>query len=167
MGMPFIVESSEKNAQLVSSLTKSGLHAPVLDIDFPTTVTKNGDEFRVCISTAVPSGKQMQRLNRRLATCGLAASQDSSELESKPADGVVITLNVPVELVPSSTAGHFHLYIDREITWANYRWLLLAMRDAGLIGQDFCTMCLGSLQSFVRKPNVTKQAAPETAQPTV
>src|SRR3989344_4402534 len=86
-----------QRANLVSSLTENGLHAPVLDLD------------------------------------------------------------VPAYLIPSSTPGHSHLYIDVEIPWSVYRKLLRALARAGIIEDYFYKGALDREQTMVRPPWVKKE----------
>lgn len=88
----------DQEANLVSSLTESGLHAPVLDLD------------------------------------------------------------VPAYLVPSTTPGHSHLYIDVEMPWPVYRRLLRALAAAGIIEEDFYKGSLDRGQTMVRPPWVRKES---------
>lgn len=71
--MPVKPEESD----LISSETESGLHAPILDIDFP------------------------------------------------------------VRLVPSATEGHFHLFLETEMSWRDYKRLLKSLMRAGIIERDY------------------------------
>lgn len=45
----------------------------------------------------------------------------------------VIDLDFPCDLVPSSTPGHFHLYVDRITGHEAYRKVLEAMVEAGWV----------------------------------
>lgn len=91
-------------ANLVSSLTKTGHHAPVLDIDYPA------------------------------------------------------------RLVPSSTPGHFHLYLEKEIPWGRYQLVLWALSWAGLIEPGFFRAALARKMTFARlhptKPKPTTKEMP-------
>lgn len=69
----------------------------------------------------------------------------------------VIDLDYPCELVPSSTPGHFHLYLNKSITWNKYKNLLIAMADAGIIERGFCNFSIQRKSSYVRKPGVKKK----------
>lgn len=94
------VDTAEQ-ANLVGSLTKTGLHAPVLDIDYPA------------------------------------------------------------RLVPSSTLGHYHLYLDVEIPWGKYALALWALSTAGLIERGFFRAAMARRMTFARlrpsKPKAAKE----------
>lgn len=87
----------EAEANLVSSLVREGVHAPVLDIDFPA------------------------------------------------------------RLVESSTPGHFHLYLDRVVSWDDYQMLLWVLWKVGIIEYGFYNLSIKRGASFVRKPGVLKE----------
>jgi hypothetical protein len=50
---------------------------------------------------------------------------------------IMLDLDVPATLVPSTTEGHSHLYIDVELDYEAYAHLLRALRDAGVIQPGF------------------------------
>lgn len=68
----------------------------------------------------------------------------------------VIDIDWPCELLPSSTAGHHHLYIDSPMSWREYRKLLKALYKAHIIEEGFYKSSLKYKQTFVRKPGVMK-----------
>lgn len=72
-----------------------------------------------------------------------------------------LDIDFPARLVPSSTEGHFHLYLDREISWEKYAGLIRAMAEAGILEKGYVQQSLKRGQSFLRRPGVTKQ--PEKA----
>lgn len=65
----------------------------------------------------------------------------------------------PVELVPSSTPGHFHLYVSKEIGWEHYRDILLAMRRARLLDAGWVDSALEERCATIRPPHVMKEEA--------
>jgi len=71
----------------------------------------------------------------------------------------VIDLDGPHQLVPSSTAGHSHLYLDNEIPWWRYVILLFALRQAGVIEKGFLWWSLSRGSTFARLPGVGKDAS--------
>lgn len=81
-----------KKANLVSSLTDSGMHAPVIDLDFACS------------------------------------------------------------LIESATPGHYHLYLDKEISWKDYKDVLKAMQKAGLVNKGWANEAISQERSCVRLP---------------
>lgn len=68
----------------------------------------------------------------------------------------VLDLDFPARLVPSTTEGHFHLYLDVAMTWRTYHDLLLALGRAGVLEPNYVAASLARRQTFVRKPGVVK-----------
>lgn len=61
-----------------------------------------------------------------------------------------LDIDVPCRLVESSTKGHFHLFIDKPMTWEEYRILLDGLARAGIIEQGFAEASLDRGASFLR-----------------
>lgn len=68
----------------------------------------------------------------------------------------VIDLDFPAHLEPSTTPGHYHLYLERPVTWHQYRRLLRSLHQAGIIEKGFCALSIKRGASFVRKPGHKK-----------
>jgi hypothetical protein len=76
----------------------------------------------------------------------------------------VLDIDFPARLVPSSTPGHFHLYLDGvTISWAKYRTLITALAFAGVIEEGYAAASLARGYTAVRPPGVTR---PEPRQAT-
>lgn len=69
----------------------------------------------------------------------------------------VFDLDYEAQLVPSKTQGHFHLYLNKPITWRQYKRVLRAMAAAGLIQKNYYRQSRRRGQAFVRIPNVRKR----------
>lgn len=69
----------------------------------------------------------------------------------------VIDIDYPAALVPSTTPGHFHLYLDRDVEWSKYRKVLEALADAGLIQDGFMRASVKRRKTYVRLPWVKKK----------
>lgn len=63
-----------------------------------------------------------------------------------------VDIDMPAALVPSSTKGHYHLYIDHEMTWETYERLLLALADAGLIEHGYADASISRGATHLRTP---------------
>lgn len=72
----------------------------------------------------------------------------------------VIDIDVPCRLVESTTPGHFHLYIDKGISWDAYVVLLMAMEEAGIIETGYLSASLDRGYTAVRPPWVKKDPEP-------
>lgn len=70
---------------------------------------------------------------------------------------VLLDLDVPATLVPSSTEGHSHLYIDVSTGWHNYKRLLDALADCGVIERGYAEASKRKGASYLRLPWVKKE----------
>lgn len=69
----------------------------------------------------------------------------------------VLDLDFECQLVPSSTPGHFHLYLDGlALPWWKYDALLKALADAGVIQHGYYTASRHRRATMVRLPGVSK-----------
>ena len=69
---------------------------------------------------------------------------------------LIIDLDMPAQLIPSSTPGHFHLYVDHEMPWSVYAKLLVALGDAGILEPGYVRASLERELTSVRLPWVKK-----------
>ena len=77
-----------------------------------------------------------------------------------PKDGwhaPVLDIDFEAKLLPSTTPGHYHLYLDKEMRWDTYVFLLRALATAGVIEWGFYHLSIARGASFVRKPGVLKE----------
>lgn len=70
-----------------------------------------------------------------------------------------LDLDVPARLIPSSTPGHSHLYVDVRCEWAAYVNLLHALERCGIIETGYLDASLARGMSMLRKPGVRKEVA--------
>lgn len=89
----------------------------------------------------------------------------SSLLEGSDLHAPVIDLDMPHRLIPSSTKGHAHLYIDQAITWRQYKRILRALYKAGLIQEGWYEHAKRDRKSYVRREGVYKSAQPLKGSP--
>jgi hypothetical protein len=80
---------------------------------------------------------------------------------SKLADGSgfhapALDIDFPCLLIPSSTRGHFHLYIDKPIEWGKYVKLLWALVDAGILEYNYVAASVRDGATILRRPGVKK-----------
>lgn len=69
----------------------------------------------------------------------------------------VLDIDFPLHTVPSSTPGHFHLYLDKPLSWPKYRRLLNALAEAGIIEQGYANVSRARCYTSVRLPWVKKK----------
>lgn len=68
----------------------------------------------------------------------------------------VIDCDFGIQAVASTTPGHYHLYVDQELTWDQYKALLDGFFKAGLIQQGWYRNAMNDKRSYVRLPHVRK-----------
>jgi hypothetical protein len=68
----------------------------------------------------------------------------------------VLDLDIPCEYVPSSTPGHGHLYIDRQMTLPQYVKLMEVLVEVGIVEKGFLYSLEQRGFTCVRLPWVTK-----------
>lgn len=71
----------------------------------------------------------------------------------------VLDIDIPAALVPSSTPGHFHLYLDHGMPDADYWELCDALAKAGILQPGYVSACKSRGYTSVRLPWVKKAAA--------
>lgn len=65
---------------------------------------------------------------------------------------LVIDIDFPMYIVPSSTPGHGHLYIDKEIEWPRLVEILGALADAGIVEEGYAAASIDQGFTTVRAP---------------
>jgi hypothetical protein len=68
----------------------------------------------------------------------------------------VLDLDYDAHLEPSTTPGHFHLYLDHHVEHDKYMKLLDALADCGLIEWGYADASKVRGATFVRVPGVVK-----------
>ncbi len=90
-----------------------------------------------------------------------AANIITSEVAGKPGrHKVVLDLDLPAKLIPSSTEGHFHLMIDKEMDWEDYQRLLWVLADLGIVEEGYASSSDERGYTAVRLPWIHKDTAP-------
>jgi hypothetical protein len=70
----------------------------------------------------------------------------------------VIDLDLPCRLVESGTPGHYHLYIDKAVTFERYKAILESMALAGIVQYGFYDATVERGFGSVRHPDRPKRA---------
>ena len=74
----------------------------------------------------------------------------------------VIDIDFEAALIPSATPGHFHLYLDTPLPWANYEKLLRVLGEIGIIEPGYMDASIARKQTFVRPPEKPKPVTSES-----
>lgn len=80
----------------------------------------------------------------------------SSHIAHSNLHAPVLDLDVPHVLVPSTTPGHAHLYLDVPMTWRRYKRLLRALARAGVVEKGYVKASLRRKHTAVRVPWLRK-----------
>lgn len=102
------------------------------------------------LSDASSEAKQID-----IAQAGIDANLISSRLENGN-HAPTLDIDVPCQLLESSTPGHHHLYIDKELTWEQYRVLLSVLADVGIVEPGYYGASVRQGHTLLRRPGVTK-----------
>jgi hypothetical protein len=78
----------------------------------------------------------------------------------------LLDIDFEAALIPSSSPGKFHLYLDKPMPRSTYNALLRALADAGIIERGFAESGMGSeLGTTLRLPWVQKEDPKATPDP--
>ena len=69
----------------------------------------------------------------------------------------VLDIDIPAALIPSSTPGHHHLYLDKPMTLLQYENLIHALAAAGIIEEGYAYASLARGYTSARLPWVKKE----------
>ena len=64
----------------------------------------------------------------------------------------VLDLDLDAMLIPSSTPGHHHLYIDKPMTWEQYVKLLDVLAEVGILERGYVNVSKKRRMTQVRTP---------------
>jgi hypothetical protein len=66
----------------------------------------------------------------------------------------VFDVDFPIRALPSRTPGHYHLYIDKVLTWQDYGKLLKTLSEVGIIEKGYADAAFEKGGTYVRLPKV-------------
>lgn len=69
----------------------------------------------------------------------------------------VLDIDLPVKVLPSTTEGHFHLFIEKAMTWEQYQRLMDVLVDVGIVEAGYVKASKQRGYSAVRLPWVRKE----------
>lgn len=84
----------------------------------------------------------------------------TSVWEASGGEGVhrlVLDIDHPVTVVPSSTPGHSHVYIDVPMSWDRAEQVLRALASAGIVEPGYASASMARGYTAVRLPWVSKE----------
>jgi len=98
-----------------------------------------------------------------LQDANVVTSQHSTAPDGQARHALVLDIDHPAWLMPSTTPGHFHLYVDvpEGITNEKYTTLLTALADAGVIEWGYASASIARGFTSVRLPWIQKEKGPK------
>lgn len=72
----------------------------------------------------------------------------------------VLDVDLPVHVVPSSTPGHCHLYIDKAMSWGQYARLITVLAEVGIVEPGYAGASFERGHTAVRAPWIKKAQVP-------
>ncbi len=137
------------NPETVYAFDNSPLPGQVLkDIDFDANY-EGGVVRRQAVWI---SGSPPNCISSQVARGGNSLKFEAAQDKHK----VVIDVDLPVKVVPSSTPGHFHLFIDHEMNWNEYKYFLYGCMMAGIIEPGYYRAAMARQTTEVRLPWIKK-----------
>jgi hypothetical protein len=94
----------------------------------------------------------------RYATTDLTEAQVITSLIAGETEKhkLVLDIDLPAQLIPSTTEGHFHLYVDTVIEERKWEALLIALAEAGVIEPGYMRASIARGFTAVRLPWIKK-----------
>jgi hypothetical protein len=65
---------------------------------------------------------------------------------------VMVDIDMEAMLVPTSTPGHHHLIINKEVSWGDYVMLLKALNNCGIISDGYTNVSIERGCTWLRTP---------------
>lgn len=85
--------------------------------------------------------------------------EDATLVSSKLADGQhapALDIDLPCTLLESTTPGHFHLFIDKPMSWRRYKAILRALKNADVIEDGYYGASVRRRMTMLRLPHIKK-----------
>ena len=124
--------------------------------DLPEWVRDN-QAYKINLDHGLPSDKGVQQLKPVPANVGGTANVISSHIASNDEFHTpMLDIDIPHMLIASSTPGHAHLYLNALMPKKQYRALLQALFDSGIIQRGILDQFDTHGATFLRLPDVKK-----------
>lgn len=117
--------------------------------------------------SSVTYSQEVREPAKSIAEANIATSirEDIGDPYAKPVHALLIDLDIPAWLVPSSTPGHSHLYVDVAIQQEAYFRLLAALAECGVIQHGYAASSIARGGTALRLPWVKKPTESESPAP--
>ena len=68
----------------------------------------------------------------------------------------VLDIDFPCAVIPSTTPGHFHLYLDKLLSWEDYEKVLRVLGEVGILEPGYANVSIERRHTAVRVPWIRK-----------
>lgn len=148
-----------------NGVEKESYHFPLLDLDFPVEVrsTVHGDRLLLYNSSIDEEvWCEFQRLAAQLGIGAPVLGKQSVERldpyrSSQVAEVCFLDMRCDYWLKPSSTPGHFHLYIRKELSWPQYKKMLALLGNANVLEKLYVEYALRHKATLLVRPGISKE----------
>lgn len=108
--------------------------------------------------SSVTYSQEQREPAKDIAEANISTSirEDIGDPHAQPVHALLIDLDIPAWLVPSSTPGHSHLYVDVAIQQDAYFRLLRALAECGVIQHGYAASSIARGGTALRLPWVKK-----------
>lgn len=120
-------------------------------------LVKDGDPEYESDAIQVTDPHLAQVVNSAIDTGdGKALDKDLGWRKNSQKHKILLDIDFPVFAVESSTPGHYHLYLDKEIRWDAYKTLLEALVNADVIEKGYANASIRRGFTTLRVPWIRK-----------
>lgn len=92
----------------------------------------------------------------KLSEAHLISSLVKGSVSDYETHKIAIDIDWPAVLIPSSTEGHYHLIIDKKISWSSYVRILEALGDCGVVQSGYARASIARGRTDIRTPWIRK-----------
>ena len=78
---------------------------------------------------------------------------------------IMLDIDFEAHLIPSSTEGHYHLYLDRMLSWDEYKKVLDVLGEVGILQPGYVAASKKKGATYLRLPWVKKADTMPKAKP--
>lgn len=120
------------------------------DIDFAQNPGKDSDNERALDTEKLIEERPLHYANSFSSRVKRAGGHTYDDGVQKHV--VAIDLDMDAVLIATTTPGHHHLVVDKELSWVQYSQLLFTLWDVGLIQEGYYRACMNRKASWLRTP---------------
>ena len=108
-------------------------------------------------SSSIPDYDNIDTPTDDLKRADMVTSKIDDDSAGEPQHKIILDLDYEVQVIPSSTEGHFHLYLDKTLPWSKYEKLLTVLGDLEVVEPGYARAAKRRKYTSVRLPWVKKE----------